>query len=46
MGKNLTPEGRGVNHVWHDSPLAEYMDHLKGPKRKQLGKSPERGEKA
>lgn len=37
---NLTPGGRG--HVWVQSPLAEYTDHVKG-KRKTLGYSPERG---
>lgn len=29
---DLTPGGRG--HVWMQSPLAQYTDHLKGPKRK------------
>lgn len=37
--RNLTPGGSG--HVWCTSPLAPYMDHLKG-KRKAKGKSPER----
>lgn len=36
---DLTPGGRG--HVWHDSPLAAYTDHLKGD-RKKHGRSPER----
>lgn len=36
---NLTPNGHG--HVWHQSPLARYTDHLKG-KRKAYGRSPER----
>jgi hypothetical protein len=38
--KNLTPGGKG--HVWFQSPLGRYTDHLKGD-RKRLGKSPERG---
>ncbi len=29
-------------HVWPGTALAEYMDHLKGDKRKALGYSPER----
>lgn len=37
---NLTPMGRG--HVWHDSELSKWTDHLKGIQRKQLGASPER----
>lgn len=37
--RNLTPGGQG--HVWHQSPLAQYMDHLKGD-RKAKGRSPER----
>lgn len=37
--KNLTPGGSG--HVWCDSPLAPYTDHLKGD-RKAMGQSPER----
>jgi hypothetical protein len=40
-GRNLTPWGRGVQHVFVDSVLGEYMDHLKGP-RKAKGYSPER----
>jgi hypothetical protein len=36
---NLTPKGRG--HVWFQSPLAQYMDHLKGQKRKRRGRSKE-----
>lgn len=36
---NLTPGGHG--HVWLQSPLARYTDHLKG-KRKGLSASPER----
>jgi hypothetical protein len=35
---NLTPEGR--RHVWLQSPLAQYTDHLKGP-RKKYERSPE-----
>lgn len=36
---DLTPGGRG--HVWHQSPLRLYTDHLKG-ERKKNGRSPER----
>lgn len=36
---NMTPRGSG--HVWHQSPLAWWGDHLKG-KRKDAGRSPER----
>jgi len=36
---DLTP--RGVGHVWFQSPLGNWMDHLKG-KRKTLGISMER----
>lgn len=36
---DLTPGGH--DHVWHQSPLAAYTDHLKGG-RKALGRSPER----
>lgn len=36
---DLTPGGSG--HVWHQSPLRIYMDHLKG-KRKEKGRSDER----
>jgi hypothetical protein len=39
-GNNLTPGGIGVAHVLLNSPLAHYLDHLKGPKRKELGYSP------
>lgn len=35
---NLTPNGRG--HVWHQSPLAQWTDHLKGD-RKTMKQSPE-----
>lgn len=43
-GNNLTPNGKGVDHVWFQSPLCEYMDHLKGPGRKKAGRSNEREE--
>lgn len=36
---DLTPGGNG--HVWFQSPLGRYTDHLKG-KRKAAGQSPER----
>lgn len=36
---DLTPGGHG--HVWHQSPLRMYTDHLKG-KRKDKGRSDER----
>lgn len=36
---NLTPHGHG--HVWHQSPLRMWGDHLKGA-RKANGRSPER----
>ena len=36
---DLTPGGEG--HVWHQSPLAQWGDHLKG-QRKAAGRSPER----
>jgi len=36
---NLTPNGSG--HVWFQSPLGNYMDHLKGD-RKATGRSKER----
>lgn len=39
IGHDLTPGGSG--HVWHQSPLRLYTDHLKG-KRKQKGRSDER----
>lgn len=38
-GWDLTPNGSG--HVWHQSPLAAFSDHLKG-ERKAYGRSPER----
>lgn len=34
---NITPNGRG--HVWFQSPLGQYMDHLKGEERKEVGSS-------
>lgn len=37
--RNLTPKGSG--HVWFQSPLSRYMDHLKG-NRKVVGRSAER----
>jgi len=39
-GRNLTPGGKGVEHVFCYSPIGRFCDHLKGP-RKQLGFSPE-----
>jgi hypothetical protein len=39
VAHNLTPGGSG--HVWHQSPLAQWGDHLKGD-RKDSGRSPER----
>ena len=42
--RTLTPEGK--KHVWFQSPLGEAMDHLKGERRKKLGRSPERPENA
>lgn len=38
--RDLTPGGEG--HVWFQSPLKAYTDHLKGPSRKAAGRSPER----
>lgn len=40
--RNATPAGRSGENVWWTTPLRECLDHLKGPRRKQLGKSPER----
>jgi len=37
---NLTPAGQG--HVWFQSPLGRYTDHLKGDRRKAAGRSLER----
>ena len=33
--------GRGIEHVWCNSPLAEFSDHWKGPLRKKVKHSPE-----
>lgn len=38
--RNLTPNGGG--HVWFQSELGKYTDHLKGDKRKAAGRSAER----
>lgn len=38
-GKSLT-KGGPMEHVFISSPLAPYLDHLKGLKRKKLGYSP------
>lgn len=38
--QNLTPTGHG--HVWFQSPLRAWMDHLKGTVRKEKGRSLER----
>ncbi len=38
--RDLTPGGTG--HVWWSSPLCRYLDHLKGERRKESGKSRER----
>jgi len=37
---DMTPGGHG--HVWFQSELGSFIDHLKGVKRKELGYSPER----
>lgn len=37
--RNLTPNGH--DHVWHQSPLGAFMDHLKGDARKAAGRSAE-----
>ena len=37
--RDISPGGRG--HVWHQTVLGNYLDHLKG-QRKKLGYSPER----
>lgn len=36
--KNITPEGKDYDHVFINSILGDYMDHMKGP-RKNEGKS-------
>lgn len=41
-GYSIPSSGRG--HVFAQSELGRYMDHLKGPERKALGFSPERVE--
>jgi hypothetical protein len=41
-GNNISPNGKDVDHVFVESILGKYMDHLKGPTRKKLGYSPER----
>ena len=35
---NLSPNGRGYGHVFINSILGKYMDHMKGP-RKDRGRS-------
>lgn len=40
---NLSPKGVvGNKHVWHQTELGRYLDHLKGDSRKRMGRSPER----
>jgi len=39
-GRNLSPAGKGVDHVIAESELGQYLDHMKGA-RKSLGHSPE-----
>ena len=34
---NLSPTIRKVGNPWPDTPMAEYMDHLKGKARKDAG---------
>ena len=34
---NLSPKIRKVGNPWPDTPMAEYMDHLKGKARKDAG---------
>lgn len=34
---NLSPVIKKVGNPWPDTPMAEYMDHLKGKKRKDAG---------
>ena len=34
---NLSPKIRKVGNPWLDTPMAEYMDHLKGKARKDAG---------
>lgn len=35
---DLTPEGKGYDHVFINSVLGNYIDHMKGP-RKDIGHS-------
>ncbi len=39
--RNVTPSGSGGHggHVWLNSPMAKYTDHLKGSRRKRMGYS-------
>lgn len=39
-GNDLSPKGVAMGHVLLQSVLAPYLDHTKGPKRKELGYSP------
>jgi hypothetical protein len=41
IARNLTPSAAAAGHVWFQTELGRYTDHLKGAKRKQLGYSPE-----
>ena len=34
---NLSPKIRKVGNPWIDTPMSEYMDHLKGKARKDAG---------
>ena len=36
---NLSPTIRKVGNPWPDTPMAEYMDHLKGKARKDAGET-------
>lgn len=40
IASNDLTGGTGMQHVWCESPLAKFSDHIKG-KRKQIGASPE-----
>ena len=40
-GNNLTPDGAGMNHVLRISVLRDYMEHLKGELKNDLGRVPE-----
>lgn len=35
IGRNLSPNGHGMEHVMASGPTAEYWTHLKGPRRKK-----------